>query len=219
MNTVAAVWRHPVKSLQGERLDGALLGPAGLEGDRRWAVFAGGREALTARQEHRLLAAAARWDAGELVITLPDGSEVRPGPERDARLSAWLGYPVRLGSAPAAEPFVDDSPVHLVSAASAGEWDVRRFRPTLALDGGGEQGWEGSQVEVGEAVLAVDKPMVRCVMTTLAQPGLPTDRDVLRAIVRQRGGVLGVKARVVRPGYVSVGDAVSVRRSASRLMP
>lgn len=212
MNAVAEVWRHPVKSLQGQRLDGGLLGPGGLRGDRGWAVVdARSGAPLTARREHRLYAAAARWDADELVITLPDGAELRPGPERDHRLSAWLGYPVHLRAAPEHEPFVDTSPVHLLTRASVGEWDVRRFRPTLLLDGGGEDDWIGSRVEVGEAVLAVEEPTIRCVMTTLEQPGLPVDRSVLRTIVKARGGALGVLGRVVRPGRVSVGDALSVR--------
>jgi uncharacterized protein YcbX len=35
---VAALWRYPVKSMQGEELDAAEVTPAGLLGDRRFAV-------------------------------------------------------------------------------------------------------------------------------------------------------------------------------------
>jgi len=36
---VAELWRYPVKSLQGERLDTADVGAQGLPGDRQWALF------------------------------------------------------------------------------------------------------------------------------------------------------------------------------------
>jgi len=36
---VVELWRYPVKSLQGERVDAADLTAQGLVGDRRWALF------------------------------------------------------------------------------------------------------------------------------------------------------------------------------------
>src|SRR5690348_2837053 len=35
---VAELWRHPVKSLQGEPLDEAVVEDSGLAGDRRWGI-------------------------------------------------------------------------------------------------------------------------------------------------------------------------------------
>ncbi|HEY4631865.1 MAG TPA: MOSC N-terminal beta barrel domain-containing protein [Blastococcus sp.] len=35
---VLELWRHPVKSLQGERLDTADFGPEGITGDRQWGA-------------------------------------------------------------------------------------------------------------------------------------------------------------------------------------
>lgn len=35
---VGEVWRYPVKSMGGERLDDCAVGTAGLLGDRGWAV-------------------------------------------------------------------------------------------------------------------------------------------------------------------------------------
>jgi uncharacterized protein YcbX len=35
---VAELWRHPVKSLQGESLNEALVEETGLSGDRRWGI-------------------------------------------------------------------------------------------------------------------------------------------------------------------------------------
>src|SRR3954466_12704551 len=99
MGKVAALWRHPVKSLQGEPLTVAEIDQDGLRGDRAWGIRdeTTGR-ILTGRREPRLLAAAAGRDAaGAPVIRLPDGAVLRrTGVATDGALSAWLGRPVRL---------------------------------------------------------------------------------------------------------------------------
>ena len=38
MATVAEIWRYPVKSMQGERIDAAHVTDAGLAGDRGYVV-------------------------------------------------------------------------------------------------------------------------------------------------------------------------------------
>ena len=64
-------------------------------------------------------------------------------------------------------------------------------------------------------VLEVSSPAPRCVMTTVAQPGLERDREILRTVARHNRqpfagfGVwacLGAYASVVEPGDVAVGD-------------
>lgn len=101
--TVTELWRHPVKSLQGQRVDTAGVLAGGLEGDRTWGIrdLATGR-ILTARRAPILLEAAATIDAGGVpTVTLPDGTTLTgpgPGPATDAALSAWLERPVSLVS-------------------------------------------------------------------------------------------------------------------------
>jgi uncharacterized protein len=103
--TVGEVWRYPVKSMSGERLDGWALGAAGLLGDRGWAVrddVAG--EIHGARHLPLLLQWSARYREppveGRLPhvdITLPDGTRTgSDAPEVHARLSALLGRAVSL---------------------------------------------------------------------------------------------------------------------------
>jgi hypothetical protein len=49
----------------------------------------------------------------------------------------------------------------------------------------------------------------RCVMVTRSQPdGVGIDREVLRWIHRERGGVLSVGGAVVHEGAVRTGDEV-----------
>jgi hypothetical protein len=99
---IAAIWRYPVKSFQGEQLDRAVLEGNGLRGDRCWGVRdeLTGR-ILTARREPQLLLASATVaENGEAQITLPDGDRLRGvGPRTDTALSTWLGRPVTLAGA------------------------------------------------------------------------------------------------------------------------
>src|SRR5262245_35341379 len=92
---VAQLWRYPVKSLGGERVERVEVGEQGIAGDRDWGLLdqATGT-VLTARREAPLLFASSRLlDGGAGVeILLPDGT---PAPD-DASLSAWLGRDVRL---------------------------------------------------------------------------------------------------------------------------
>ena len=133
------IWRHPVKSLQGESLTAARVETDGLEGDRVWAIRdTATMKVLTARRERRLLFAGARLDsAGEPEMRLPDGSEVRgTGPATDAALSSWLKRPVALvhsdQETPAVGEFFDDP---IAESSAVREWTMPsdRFVDTFPL--------------------------------------------------------------------------------------
>ena len=233
---VLELWRYPVKSLQGERLDAAEITPEGVDGDRRFALFdVETGFGLTARRVPELLFASAHLrDDGGVEVVLPDGSTAGD----DAALSAWLGRPVTLRSASTAGARRYENPVDfereatsvwspfdgaggafhdsggvrvsLVSTATIGSWDRRRFRANVLLDGDGEDELVGSQVSLGDAVLDVGMHIERCVMTTRPQPdGIERDLDVLRTIQRERDGCLAVGALVVRAGTVRVGASLT----------
>jgi uncharacterized protein YcbX len=232
---VLELWRYPVKSLQGERLEVATVTTAGFEGDRRFALFdVDTGFGLTARRVPELLFAAAHLrDDGGVDITLPDGSVARD----DKALSAWLGRRVTLRSADVEvarhyenvvdfedEATSDWAPfegaggafhdsgrtrVSLVSTATIGKWDPRRFRANVYLDGEGEDALVGSEVALGDTLLDVVKRIGRCVMTTRPQPGgVERDLDVLRTINRERDGCLAIGALVMTPGAVRIGDTL-----------
>ena len=239
MSVVSALWRYPVKSMQGEQLTEAQIGSTGIVGDRMWAVVdtATGL-GLTGRRAPELLFAHAALTDDGVRITLPDGSIAAD----DAALSGWLGRSVALVRAtpttsatfeigladddgadhdPAA-PWVQwngpvgtfhDSTrtqVSIIGAETVGTWDMRRFRPNVVIDGTGEDEWVGRQLQLGDAVVDVVKQIDRCVMTTRRQPGgVERDIDVLRTINRERANNLGVGALVVTPGAVRVGDAIT----------
>jgi len=104
-----------------------------------------------------------------------------------------------------------------------GDWSVARFRPSLFLDVEGaafvEDDWIGRHLVIGDLVLAVTAASPRCVMTTLAQPGLPRDRGILQTVARHHKrdfsgfgdfACLGAYADVVTPGRIAVGDRVTL---------
>jgi uncharacterized protein YcbX len=112
----------------------------------------------------------------------------------------------------------------------SGEWDPRRMRPNMIIDAGDEPAdedeWVGCDLHLGaEAVIHVVGPTPRCVMTTLAQPGLSKDPGVLKTIAsvgRKQIGPLGQfacagsYADVVTPGVVRRGDLVRIERVQPR---
>ncbi len=100
--------------------------------------------------------------------------------------------------------------VSILSAASLRHWPVRRFRPNVLVDGGGEDELVGRRVGIGSVVLDVVKRIDRCVMVTRPQPGgIVRDAGVLKTVLRESGGFLGVGAVVVVPGHLQLDDAVS----------
>jgi uncharacterized protein YcbX len=243
VGTVVELWRYPVKSVGGEPLAHAPAGPRGIEGDRiRALVDDSTGKVLSAKTVPRLLEAVARYvPDGEPTITA-DGDVSLAGP---AALSAWLGRAVHLAApvegvravfdmdvdaeapgdtvelrTPPGSFFDSRSTLHLVSQASLGPHDARRFRPNLvvATDAGAapshpEDEWVGHTLRIGgeggiEAV--VRKRTGRCVLITRPQPGLPRDLDVYRELLRTRDGDLGVYLDPVTDGRLSVGDAVEL---------
>ena len=103
IGTVAEVWRYPIKSFQGERVERLEIGPAGATGDRTLAVVdPAARKVLSAKRYAPLLMASARVEGDDVVITLPDGKEHQAGdPGVHAALSSWLDHEVRLERPPA----------------------------------------------------------------------------------------------------------------------
>ncbi len=105
VGTVRELWRYPVKSMGGERLDNVTSRAMGIPGDRGWAVRdeAAG-EIRGGKKLPQLMLCAARYlrePAGGGVspaeITLPDGATVASDdPGVSARLSALLGRAVTL---------------------------------------------------------------------------------------------------------------------------
>jgi hypothetical protein len=96
------------------------------------------------------------------------------------------------------------------------QFDVRRFRPNFVIADSGssaafpEKEWCGRRLKIGEAIIEVTVECPRCVMTTHGFEDLPKDPKIMRALVRESGGILGAYAKVANPGRVHVGDSVEL---------
>ena len=96
------------------------------------------------------------------------------------------------------------------------QFDVRRFRPNLLLDNTDtssdfpEQAWVGRRLKLGSAVLKAEMACPRCAMTTHGFDDLPKDPKIMRALVRENAGNLGLYASVEVPGEASLNDTLIV---------
>ena len=100
----------------------------------------------------------------------------------------------------------------MATATAESNFDVRRFRPNILLDtdadGFVENSWVGRRLQVGSAILQINAICPRCVMTTHGFADLPKDPRVMRHLVRQNEGNLGVYASIEQSGNIKLGDQV-----------
>ena len=235
VGTVSALYRYPVKSTAGERLDAAELDDRGLVLDRTWAVRTtdGGIGSGKTSRRFRRLDGLLGWRSG--VEEGRDGSQsvwlADPGgrrlavddPVAEEALSTAYARPLTLRRE-AEAPYHDDCGVHLVTTASlrrAGELaggpvDARRLRPNvvLATEGEGfvEDGWVGAELALGpDVVLRLGEPMPRCVMVDAGHRDVAEGPRLLKTLGREHATFLGIMAEVLRPGTVRSGDEVVLR--------
>lgn len=222
---VTELWRYPVKSLGGERLESLAVDARGVVGDRARALHLAGGKIASGKDTRRfarvdgLLAYRARTDDDRVLIVTPDGDELdADDPATSVTLALALG--VELAVRPeGAVAHLDAGPLHLVTtdeldrvrtACPGSDLDPRRFRPNvLARSVGGVDGraLTGARlIAPGGVRMAVTGRALRCPMITHAQPGLPLDRAILRAVARDQADELGAYLDVVAPGVLCVGD-------------
>ncbi len=208
---IAELWRYPVKSMAGERLETIEVREDGLLGDRLAYVVDGAGRVVTSRTRPRLLGhRGTRGPHGEPLVDGRSWSspEVAADVVRAAGPGAKL---VRDGSGK-----FDILPLLVATdgAIAAFGHDGRRLRPNLVIggvEGLAERAWEGARLRVGEVEIGLRDLRGRCVMTTFDPDTLVQDPGVLRKIVREFDGTLALNAFVVHGGRLAVGDAVELR--------
>ncbi len=193
--------------MAGEVLDAVQVDSRGLVGDRWYAVvdddgrLGSGKDSRRFRRRDAVFDHAAATTGGGVRVTGPGGSWQVGDPALDGALSALMGDPVRV-RAETDVPHQDAAPVSLVGTATL-DWcrehldvdpDVRRIRANVVVATDEpfiEEGWVGTEVEVGGVVLRVLERTVRCRMVDVAQDGLPEEPGFLRALGRERDACLG----------------------------
>lgn len=235
---IAEIWRYPVQSMRGERLQAADLTDRGVRGDRAYGIVDPElgqvvSSALGKRRWRGIVTLGARFTAepaasanAAIEILLPDGTGLtNDQPDIDARLTALLGAPAHLAdrAAEGVRSEYSHEALHLLTSASlrqfaeyhpAGRFEPARFRPNLVFDLGErkgfvEQGWIGRRFRIGEGVeISISEHCKRCGMTTLPQGDLPHDSAILQTVNQRNDTYAGVYAAVVAPGRIGVGDPV-----------
>jgi uncharacterized protein YcbX len=219
IGTVAEIWRYPVKSMAGERLDSCLVTDTGLEGDRRWALVDGtpnrAGKLYTNTQDARLMTYKARLAGQGVEVSTPAGGSRHLDDQFVAELAGVVSRPLTLRDHSGIN--FDDSHVLVVNLATVAAFalearvdiDRRRFRANFYIDGlepDEEIQWLDRRVRAGSAVLEVIKRCERCAVvsrdpdTTIASP------ELLRLLAQTNDTSMGVYCRVITPGVVAIGD-------------
>jgi MOSC domain-containing protein len=213
---VAEIWRYPVKSMAGERLQSAQLTASGIDGDRLIQVRNARGRTVTSRTHSGLLGHHATLDRqGNPLV---DGRPwTDPGVLAD--VEKIVGPGAKLVRDDGLDRF-DILPLLVATdgAISAFGRDGRRLRPNIVIggvDGLDERTWPGSQLVIGDVAINVVDLRSRCVMTTFDPDTLIQDPNVLRDIVERFDGQLALNCDVVHGGTIQVDQQVELHRTAA----
>jgi uncharacterized protein YcbX len=237
---VEAIYRYPVKSMRGERLEAAALGWHGLEGDRRLAFRRtndrSGFPWLTAGTLPELLLFAPYHaddeprNAPTTTVRTPEGAERAVfGDELAADVARRHGAPVQMTRLN--HGIFDEASLSVITLETVREIgrlaglnaDERRFRPNIVVRSSRpapfqEEAWVGGILTFGEdgPAVAVTMPDVRCAMVNLDPDSARSSPEVLKAVVRANQNKAGIYGTVTRGGPLAVGQSINWHGAAER---
>jgi uncharacterized protein len=237
LGRISDIFRYPVKSMAGERLESARLGWHGVEGDRRLAlrrfVERGAFPWLTASRLPELLLyqpIGRQPSSGEPLpshIRAPDGKEY--GLDDEALLEEIATrHGADLELMQLAHGIFDEAVASAIAlgtirsiAREAGvDADVRRFRPNLVIDTKEsgpfeEDRWVGQILQFGGEedgpAISVTLRDQRCAMINLDPDTAAKNAKVMQTVVRMNDNYAGVYGTVIKTGEVRVGQVVGLR--------
>jgi uncharacterized protein len=239
---VEAIFRYPVKSMGGERLESATLGWHGLDGDRRLALRRiddrSGFPWLTAGKlpDLVLFAPHRREDGaqGDLPthIRTPDGEEMPVfGEDLAAEVGRRYGAPVQMMQL--RHGIFDEASISVIALDTVREigrlagrsLDVRRFRPNVVVRSlrsvpFQEDEWLGGVLSFGEGdaapAITVTMRDDRCSMVNLDPDSASPAPEVLKAVVRANQNNAGIYGAVTRIGQLRVGQTILLRAATEK---
>jgi hypothetical protein len=239
---VEAIFRYPVKSMGGERLEVANLGWHGLEGDRCLAFRRmddrSGVPWLTAgRLPDLLLFAPHRRENGAqgdlpTHVRTPDG-EAKPvfGEDLATEIGRRHGAPVQMMQLN--HGIFDEATISVIAFETVREIgrlagrspDVRRFRPNVLVRllrpvPFQEDEWVGGVLSFGEGddapAITVTMRDVRCSMVNFDPDSASPAPEMLKAVVRAHQNTAGVYGTVIRTGRLAVGQRILLHAAAEK---
>ncbi len=231
---VEALFRYPVKSMRGERLEAATLGWHGLEGDRRLALRKmedrGGFPWLSASKlPDLLLFTPHRRDddpQGELPthVRTPEGGELAIfGDDLATEVGRRHGAPVQMMQFrhgifdEASLSVIATDTVREIGQLAGRSEDVRRFRPNVLVRllrpaPFQEDEWVGGVLSFGEGddapAIAVTMRDVRCSMVNFDPDSAAPAPEVLKSVVRVHQNTAGIYGTVTRTGRLVAGQSI-----------
>ncbi len=210
---VTEIWRYPIKTMAGEKLQRACLGPLGIEGDRVVHVETVQGRVITSRSHPRFLG-----HKGTLGL---DGEPLVDGrawnsPEVAAEVVDIAGPGAKLVRYDGAERF-DILPLLVATdgAIAAFGHDHRRLRPNIVIggvEGLAEREWPSGCLRIGKVLVGVQDLRLRCIMTSYDPDTLVQDKEITRDIYRRFDGKLALNCFVIEAGEIRVGDQVQLLR-------
>ena len=210
---VREIWRYPIKTMGGEKLDKAHLGPLGIEGDRVVHVEDAQQRVITSRSHPRFLGHKGTLGAdGEPLV---DGRAWN-SPEVATEVEEIVGQGAKLVRYEGAERF-DILPLLVATdgAIAAFGYDHRRLRPNLVIggvEGLAERDWPGGCLRIGKILIGVQDLRLRCIMTSFDPDTLIQDKEITRGIYKRFEGKLALNCFVIEGGDIEVGDEVRLLR-------
>jgi uncharacterized protein len=234
IGTVAALWRYPVKSMQGEPLQSVELRWTGLNGDRQYAFYRAADRSrfpwLTGRTVPELVRHVARYDnpadprKSPLRVTTPDGATFEAHDEAlHKRLSKAAGEAVHVLQV--GRGTFDSGPVSVIATATEARLDsafgaslgTRRFRPNIVIKSDRpETEWLGATLVFGDqpkpARLRLNRPIERCSFITIDPDTAAKDPRVLRMVAQDFDNQVGAYGATDADGTIAIGDRVRVVR-------
>jgi uncharacterized protein len=228
VGTIDALYRYPVKSMAGERLEDVGVGWHGIDGDRRLAFRRvgepGGFPWLSAGKlpdlvRFRPLPA----PDGHLPtrVRTPEGRELDLFGDQLADLvGRRFGAPVQMMRLDAgmfdeaSVSVITEDTVQEIGRESATVIDIRRFRPNIVvrLHQPGpfqEDGWVGGVLRFGDGPsIGVTMRDARCSMLNLDPDSGRSSPEVLKVVVQSHQNNAGVYGTVIRTGRLAVGQTV-----------
>jgi uncharacterized protein YcbX len=242
---VEAIFRYPVKSMGGERLEAATLGWHGLAGDRRLAF-----RKMNDRSEFPWLIASklpelllysphCRDDGAEgdlpTHVRTPDG-EMMPlfGDELAAEVGRRHGAPVQMMQLKhgifdeASVSVIASDTVREIGRLAGRDADVRRFRPNIFVRllqpaPFQEDEWVGGVLSFGEGedapAVTVTLRDIRCSMVNLDPDSAVSAPEMMKTVVRAHQNTAGVYGTVIRIGRLAVGQSIFLHAGVEKARP
>jgi len=242
---VEAIFRYPVKSMGGERLEVANLGWHGLDGDRRLAFRriddrSGMPWLIASKLPDLLLFTPHRREDGAqgdlpTHVRTPDGEEMPVfGEDLATEVGRRYGGPVQMMHLD--RGIFDEASISVIASETVREIgrlagrsaDVRRFRPNVVVRllrpvPFQEDEWVGGVLSFGEGddapAITVTMRDVRCSIVNLDPDSASAAPEVMKAVVRMHQNTAGIYGAVTRIGRLAVGQTVLLHTAAEKRKP